>query len=382
MLNAIIGKPRSGKSYEASRYHAFEALKTGRMVVTNLSLNVDYICSLLGEHVRDLIVVIEQDFSNFEGRATDYYFSKPEHFTQYDWKMELENGSTQGPLFIVDEAHFVFSSECTKEILKYLAMHGHMGHDILLLTQDAGQLHRTIRKLIDVGVRTVKLSMVGENSSYKRKVYSGVSMRNSDFVSEETRTYDPQYFKLYQSHTLSDTAIEEVAPSDVKGGGFNPHKNRSLLIIAVGVLLLLFIVFRIFLSGDELESSSGSVSQPVSKPVAPPSSSPAFSPRKLDREGRHPFDKVELHIVGRMEIRGNGRIVNLLQLDASKSDQVVFQVDSVDLLKAGYDVEIYSPCSARISYRGYEEFLVCDSPDRFNDRSSGLSSDAVASVID
>ncbi len=362
MIDAIIGKTRSGKSYEAARYHILEAVKSGRMVVTNLSINIDFLCSLLGEHARELIVVIEQDFSNFEGSATDYNFSKPEHFTKYEWRDK--NG--KGPLFVIDEAHFVFSQECTKEILRYLAMHGHYGHDILMLTQDSSQLHRTIRKMINISIRTIKLSIIGNDKSYKRKVYSGVSTRNTDFFSEETRHYDSQYFNLYKSHTLSQGSVIEEKINDIKGGGFVQGKKKLVFICVAGVFLTIF-AFKGMLSAPKkvLVKPQAIKNTPIKK-LSPRIAEPKALERVLERESRHPFDKIVLHVVGRLNIRGNGRVIDLVQFDASKSNNVLFQLDSIDLLKAGYEVEVYNDCSVRISHRDYEDFIVCDSPDHLS----------------
>lgn len=370
MIDAIIGKTRSGKSYEAARYHILEAVKSGRMVVTNLSINIDFMCSLLGESSRELIVVVEQDFSNFSGKATDYNFSQPEHFTKYEWR----DANNKGPLFVIDEAHFVFSTECTKEILKYLAMHGHYGHDILMLTQDSSQLHRTIRKMINISIRTIKLSIVGDDKSYKRKVYSGVSTRNSDFFSEETRHYDSQYFNLYKSHTLSSDSVKEEKINDIKGGGFIQGKNKIIALCFLGLFLTIFALKGLFTSTDsEINKIDKKTIVKPKIDVKPKIKEPIYSD-----DNYHPYEKIELHVVGNMSIRGNGRLVELVQFDASKSDNVLFQLDSVDLLKAGYDIEVYSDCAVKISHNLYSEIIVCDSPDRsdFNSDSS------VAQVFD
>nr|MBF4348645.1 assembly protein [Vibrio anguillarum] len=42
MIYAIVGRPRSGKSYESVVYHIIPAIKAGRKVVTNVSLNISY----------------------------------------------------------------------------------------------------------------------------------------------------------------------------------------------------------------------------------------------------------------------------------------------------------------------------------------------------
>jgi zona occludens toxin len=379
MINAIVGRTRSGKSYEAVRYWAIEALKNNRMVVTNLSLNADRICAAYGEHLRDLIVVVKSDFSDFSGKPTDHYFSMPDHFIQHTWK----DSDNKGPLFIIDEAHFVFGEGCTPDIKKFLAMHGHYGFDILLLTQDVSQLDRVVRKMPDIAIRTVKLNIVGNDKQYKRKVYSSCTFRNSDFIEESTRDYDPAYFGFYSSHTLSKDSVKEVKVDDLKGGGFMPNKKNIFFILGFGVLLTIFALKSLFTSPEE---KAIDVSTPESSPVTTTAPTQSNTPDLIVPESElitpheksnpvpildereentnHPFQKVSLHIVGRSNIRGNGRVIDIIQISASKNNNVMFLLDSNDLFRSGYDVEVYSDCSARITYDLYEEFIVCDSPDK------------------
>jgi len=388
MINAIVGRTRSGKSYEAVRYNAIEQLKKNRMVVTNLSLNIDRICAVYGEHLRDLIVVVESDFSDFTGKPTDHYFSTPDHFIRHTWK----NDNNQGPYFIIDEAHFVFGEGCTSEVKKFLAMHGHYGFDILLLTQDVSQLDKVVRKMPDIAIRTIKLGIVGNDKQYKRKVYSSCQFRNAEFISEETRDYDPAYFDFYSSHTLSSSSVTETKLEDLKGGGFFPNKKPIIFVLGFAVLLLIFIFNRMFstspvevpeakvvpvenpsIQSTHIPSNNNPANlKPNSNPVPSPAPVAAPQPSDFDLE-RHPFDKVSLHIVGRSKIVGNGRYIDSLEISASKRNRVIFDIDSNDLFKAGYDVEVYSDCSARITYNEYEDFLVCDSPDRSEGGSNSVT---------
>ena len=46
MINGLEGIPGSGKSYEATVYHVLAALQTGRLVITNLPLNVEVFAAI------------------------------------------------------------------------------------------------------------------------------------------------------------------------------------------------------------------------------------------------------------------------------------------------------------------------------------------------
>ena len=48
MINGLSGRPGSGKSYEAVIRHIMPALMKQRKVVTNIPLNVEWFCSVVG----------------------------------------------------------------------------------------------------------------------------------------------------------------------------------------------------------------------------------------------------------------------------------------------------------------------------------------------
>ncbi|MFN1568607.1 zonular occludens toxin domain-containing protein, partial [Vibrio harveyi] len=51
-ISLLKGKPRSGKSYEAVRYHILPAIQEGRKVVTNIPLNIDEFVKICGSQVK------------------------------------------------------------------------------------------------------------------------------------------------------------------------------------------------------------------------------------------------------------------------------------------------------------------------------------------
>ncbi|MHA6613038.1 zonular occludens toxin domain-containing protein [Photobacterium damselae] len=65
MINLIMGRPGGGKSYEAVVYHVLPAIQSGRMVITNLPINLDVVSSVLGEDKAKLIKIINSDFHSY-----------------------------------------------------------------------------------------------------------------------------------------------------------------------------------------------------------------------------------------------------------------------------------------------------------------------------
>ncbi|HHX8453039.1 TPA: zonular occludens toxin domain-containing protein [Vibrio diabolicus] len=103
MIYAIVGRPGGGKTYEAVAYHIIPAIKDGRKVITNITLNIDWFVKVFGEDVRELIKIVD-------GRLTDFgSTSRP--FSQIeDYSDEWRNEKGQGPLYVVDEAHMSLPS--------------------------------------------------------------------------------------------------------------------------------------------------------------------------------------------------------------------------------------------------------------------------------
>ncbi len=98
MIYAIVGRPGGGKSYEAVTYHVIPAIEQGRKVITNLTLNVDHFCKIFGEHVRDLIQVVDGQLDNFGSMSRPFSALS-------DYQDEWRNASGQDSLYVIDEAH-------------------------------------------------------------------------------------------------------------------------------------------------------------------------------------------------------------------------------------------------------------------------------------
>jgi hypothetical protein len=174
-----------------------------------------------------------------------------------------------------------------------------------------------------------------------------------------------------------------------------PNKKHVISVLVVGVLLTMFALKSLFSSPvqkiekniESVESKSESVESPIStstdiqNSIVPetdlltPHEKSIILPIVDEREPntKHPFEKVSLHIVGRSNIRGDGRVIDIVQISASKNNNVMFILDSNDLFRSGYNVEVYADCSARITYDDYSEFIVCDSPDQAGNKQGTIA---------
>ncbi|ACJ29307.1 Zonular occludens toxin [Phage Swp3] len=368
MINGIFGRPRAGKSYESVVYHIIPAAKDGRKVVTNIPVNKEKIAQYYGQEAADNITVIEAKFNQY-GMIRP--FSVPEDFTKHDWK--AENG--QGVLFVVDEAHLSIGRDAKIEVLEYLSMHGHYGHDIIILTQNARKLHKDLKDMIEVCWRCIKKSVFGDDTHYIKKTYHGVSGRNADFVHEEEREYKKQYFQFYQSHTQSSSPVDEAKTKDIKAD-LIPHKKLSIALIIIGVLFVLYTgkkllvpdslgiddseVVEVEASQKSSETGSTAVNQQVVTSGVPSNVQPLKPQKSVDN--KHPFYKVSLHIDSVAEFTLKQYLVKEVYFVAAQNGQSMFTISTRDLRLAGYDVQVFGDCAVLITYDDYEDWLTCDSP--------------------
>lgn len=256
MIDLLEGIPGSGKSYEAVVYHVLPALKNGRKVVTNLTLNVDAFakldaryrdlldirkaplpvlgrwdaeaanrnenCFVLGEfeapeEVQNLGIV-PTEFETFEhlGRPAMAAPKGTRLFGHvWDFYDDWRGKNNIGPLYIIDECHVSFPREKLRkklftpdDVIEWFKLHRHFGADVLLITQRMRSLEEEIAGLAQFHIKVHKAHFLGKPDEYIRKVLAGY--RGGE-VQVNERKYMPQYFPLYKSHTQGATVVESGA---------------------------------------------------------------------------------------------------------------------------------------------------------------------------
>jgi zona occludens toxin len=362
-LNIIVGRPGSGKSYEAVAYHVLPAIKSGRRVVTNLPLNISHFEAIFGSDVLDLIYVRKDEFIKDHGVL--HPFSTPEHFTSEEWR----NEQGQGPLFVIDECHFQYpkngrnkkANDDLLNCLEYFSMHRHYGHDILFMTQSLGKLHRDLRDMIEIQFLVSKHAAVGSDKTYTRKVYDGAGVRPA-CVSEGVRRYDKTYFPFYKSHTLTEDDVQEAKSSDIV-----PLWKRWWLWLAV-LMIFLGIPMGVSSFNKMISKQSTSMTQPE-KPAPVVSATPQLKPPSSPQR-KGPFDHMEISIIGHSEISSRDRQGSVTPhqeyyLRARTKASYTFEMKISDLMMAGYEVYALGPCILRLVFDDREQFIYCEGqPDR------------------
>ena len=377
MIHGISGKPGGGKSYEAVVSHIIPVVtKDRRKVVTNLPLNIDRFCNIYGEFCRDLIEVIDGQFHNYGGEKP---FSKREHFLQYeDW----QNEKGQRVYFFIDECHLAMPTQGTdKELTEFFSLHRHHGFDIMLITQNFRKINRDIKDMIVNHYRAIKKSMMGQDHKYILKVHDGAVSSNASVVATHEREYEKKFFSFYQSHTKSNSAVDEATSNDIELW----YKHWSIKLSVVFFIFGFFIVGSKLSSGDKFIEPEKDVIKPIPKssisnnlssvssgsPVAASVVTPVvsktfqqmqFEKRVAESKTYHPYYKMDLSISGSSEYTDNGTRIKVVYFSATQNGQHIFTITNIDLMMAGYDVQILANCAVGISYFDYSDYLTCNAP--------------------
>ncbi len=359
MIYAIVGRPGGGKSYESVAFHVIPALKAGRMVITNLTLNVERLAKVYGEHVRDLIVVIDGQLDEF-GRV-DRPFSKVEHY-QDQW----QNDKGQGPLYLIDEAHMSVGRQAKTDLTEWYSLHRHSGCDIVLMTQNLRKIHRDIKDIVEITYQCTKATALGDKTRYIRKVRDGAA---GDVVNEGIRKYESAYFQFYKSHTMSNKAVEEASAQDIV-----PFWKRWP-VIGSAICFAIGIVFNVYLwtSGDEVpiqsptstieaEESTSEVEPKPDKRVRKfPKNSSGFGPL----EGFTFYVKGYAHQIayssygsGASEISRDLTFFKIY-IDVYQDKRKLFSTNNLNLVQMGYEFNALAECVYSLVWLDETKVITC-----------------------
>lgn len=390
MINLLLGSSGSGKSYEATVYHVLEALKKGRKVITNLPLNVEAFNSIDGTFA-ELIELRKRSkpkMGNWIPGTEDKAFElfpesefKPYPITKrvfshvwdfYDEWRHPVNGT--GALFVIDEAqNCIPNRNCDIEVIEYTALHRHWFADVFFITQSYGKLDKDIRENVQMVYRFRKKTAWGQPKNYIRKVQDGV---RGEVLNTTERTYKPQFFPLYRSHTQADGVGQESNADDIV-----PIWRHWSFMGAGAMLVILVIMF-----------ASGKVHNPL-KPPKPNTEPIKTIPNevlasikaqvnenrptsnfkstedsknnnvvaeipKVDKDGDEPLTTHQLHIAGHIHSATKDEWL----FAVSQNGQSVFTMNLRQLKEAGYSFKPLGDCLAEIQYLQKKRFIACDVP--------------------
>lgn len=264
-INCYSGLQGSGKSYEVVSSIIIPAVAQGRRVVTNIS-GIDndgiraYCCEKLDVPMEKLGHVV---YASNE-KVSSHDFFPPENIHQ---PTECTSFVLPGDLVAVDEAYKIWGSDCKihTEHKIFFREHRHYIHsqtgvacDLVLMTQDIGDLHRVLKVVIEQSFKTHKAKGVGMTNVYTITMWEGWKQHQKTIVKDWTQTYNAEIFPLYKSYS-GEQQGKEVA-SDSRQ---NILSDRRLVIklafLFVGGAFAVWNLWHFF--SDKMQPAAGAPSQ-------------------------------------------------------------------------------------------------------------------------
>jgi len=411
MINGLEGIPGSGKSYEAVAFHVLDALRKGRLVVTNLPLLVDVFAAispdyraLLEVRVRPMPIrgtwdanrVVVDEEGNTTGEAfvlfEDGHVEAPASGVRtfghvWDYYHTWKGKKGEGPLFIIDECHVPLPKIRTDpQVVEWFKLHRHFNVDVLLMTQSFRDMMADISVLIAMLIKCRKADILGRSGSYIRKVHGGY---RGAVISTEERKYEPQFFKLYKSHTQGNSVAEagatDVAPFIIKFRRFTWAVLALLVLVAVAVGW--YLSSHSFVRGPVTpagRSYTGQAERPpagkqatmgqawaAAKPVEAASAAVVSAsgvkvakPVVAGPDGwPDPFQGKGVHLVGRIGgTRKDGVVLAEYILAISENASFQGSINTTQLQAAGFVYHSLGDCVGMLEWHGHVRAVVCDSP--------------------
>lgn len=372
MINLLLGPPGGGKSYEATVYHIIPALTAGRLVITNLPLDLERLAQI-DQNFPELVKKIDNRTGTIKHPATRFAPSREEEgiirafATMEDYADPWRHPDTgAGPLYVIDECHLAMPRGSTSiEVEEWYSLHRHESADVLLITQSYGKVSKSIIDLVQVCYRVKKATAFGSAQKYIRKVQDGV---RGEVVNTSIREYQKRYFGLYKSHTRgggSELGAVDITPIWKRWPFIGA---AACLVIVIG--LLTFSPAKINPAKNGVKTASQQV-KPVTvteeiikdgKIVSRVTTGQSEPDKKKDAEPAGdsglPYEGRSLHVIGSIIRDGIARYL----FAVSQNGQKVSEVDSRDLIKLGYKIEMPTPCAVKVTHGNWSKWVICDAP--------------------
>lgn len=313
-INCYTGLMGSGKTYEVVLSIIIPAVCQGRRVITNISgIDSDairaYCCEKFDIPLDKLghVVIVTND----EVMARDFFPTMSSHAD--------DSSVMAGDLIAIDEAYKIWGQDCKihNEHKVFFREHRHYVHpdtgvacELVLMTQDIGDLHRILKVVIEQSFRCHKAKGIGRDNLYTITMWEGWKQYQKNIVKDWTQTYKPEIFPLYKSYA-GETQGKEVA-SDKRQNILNDKR----LLFKLGFLLLacawgVWHLFHFFSdkigASDKKDAAVSAASKPGSATAV--SNQPLYSP--------------DWRIVGVVDIDGIRQMV-LAGTNGLRVDQAIY----------------------------------------------------------
>lgn len=245
-INAYIGIPGSGKTYEVVSNVILVHFRKGRRIVTNIE-------GITHQGLMDWLVKYEPKFDlSLAGQLIHVTDSdcQSDHFFPYKGSTD-DTICRAGDLICLDEIWRIFPSDKIKENHRsFVAEHRHFTDpdtglccDLVVINQSIAGIPRFIKDRIETTYMMRRLLSLGLKSRYSVSIFTGAKTTKTNLVTQYQNKYCKLNFELYKSFDTTNGKQDDV---DSRNNFFKSFTFKSLVLFicsAFGLSLYLFYSF-------------------------------------------------------------------------------------------------------------------------------------------
>lgn len=256
-VQLFVGRPGSGKSYGVVENVIMPAVKTARLIYTNIPLNLEEIYT---------------DYPDSYGTITQFTNDQ----VNGDFLMSIPGGA----IIIIDECWRFWPAGVKVTDIpltekEFFSEHRHkagqdqLTQEIVLVTQSPSQIAKFTRDLVDQTVLTIKADKVGLKNQYQVQIYSACIPSIERPGTPNTTgmgTYKADIYKYYKSHTKSETTLPGIEIKADKRGSIWTHWYIRYVapVVLIGSIWGAYFIFTFF-TGDAFakKNETQSIERPL-----------------------------------------------------------------------------------------------------------------------
>lgn len=207
MITLIFGRPGTGKTYEAVKYHILPNQKRENKVITNIPVSVS----------NSNLVIIE------EPKIVDI--------------VKIIDASNVELTFVLDEFQFLLKED-EEAWFQLFAQHRKFRTDFIIITQSPLSLPQKMYDLISFSHKITHNPFFLKKLTYIKKVYDGIPVGDRVIVlNSKLRFYSKKIFLSYQSFYKRDY---------VKTGNLFQFDNKSHIMVwpLIATITIIFLIYN------------------------------------------------------------------------------------------------------------------------------------------
>jgi|JFJP01.1.fsa_nt_gi zona occludens toxin len=287
-ITAYTGLQGSGKTYQVVSHTILNALRQGRVVVTNIQLNSDVIREYLAAQgisisggvngyipgaggivqftvdqlLEDVRLQLEHDKARYKLAGIPSLVGKkaqkeiqpyksffPRKDAKGNWDSSIESVVQPGDLVVIDEAWEFWETGMSIPLAhhEFFRYHRHFKNavsgvtcDVVLLSQHIGDLHAKVKNVIEMTVLTEKLVELGASNSFRISTFSRVKT-SARPMSMTLGRYNPTFFTFYKSHDAGVVAKAKERRVDRRQVIWNNPFFKYVMPLAI--ITLLYVIY-------------------------------------------------------------------------------------------------------------------------------------------